>query len=63
MPTEFRLGRLKGRDLLDDLGIDRKIILEWNLGKQDGKVGTECIWLKIRTSGRQVGSCEHGNEL
>jgi hypothetical protein len=29
----FRLGNLKGRDHLEDLGVDGKIILEWMLGK------------------------------
>jgi hypothetical protein len=30
---------------------DGRIILEWNLGKQGGKVWTGCIWLKIGTNG------------
>jgi hypothetical protein len=33
------------------LGVDRKIILEWILGKQVGKVWTGSIWLRIGTSG------------
>jgi hypothetical protein len=36
---------------LRDLGIDGKIILEWILGKLDGKVLTGCIWLRMGTSG------------
>jgi hypothetical protein len=45
-------GNLKGRYYSEDLGIDGKIILEWVLGKWDGKVWTGCIWLRIGISGR-----------
>jgi len=31
--TMFLLENLKGRDYLEDIGIDGKIILEWILGK------------------------------
>jgi hypothetical protein len=31
---------------------DGKIILEWILGKCDGKIWVGCIWLRIGTSGR-----------
>jgi hypothetical protein len=33
MHTVFLLENLKGRDNLEDLGVDEKIILEWILGK------------------------------
>jgi hypothetical protein len=33
------------------LGIDGKIILEWTLKKEAGKVWTGCIRLKVETSG------------
>jgi hypothetical protein len=33
MHVMFRLENLKGRDHFEDLGMDRKIILEWILGK------------------------------
>jgi hypothetical protein len=36
------LENLKGRDHLEDLGVYGKIILEWILRKQGGKVGTTC---------------------
>jgi hypothetical protein len=42
------LENLKGKDHLEDVGIDGKIILEWVLGKQ-GR--TEFIWLRIGISG------------
>jgi len=51
MHTKFLSENLKGRDHLEDLGIDRKIILEWILGKQSGKVWT-VIWFRTGTSGR-----------
>jgi len=33
---------LKGRNHSEDLAVDGKIILEWILGKQSGKVWTGC---------------------
>jgi hypothetical protein len=33
MHTKFRLGSMKGRDHLEDLGIDGRIILELTKGK------------------------------
>jgi hypothetical protein len=59
MQTTFWLGNLKGRDHLEDLGIDGRIIFEWTLGKFGGRVCTGCIWLRI---GPVVGSFEHSNE-
>jgi hypothetical protein len=38
--TKFWLVSLKGRDCLEDLGIDGKIILECALEKQCGKAWT-----------------------
>jgi hypothetical protein len=49
---KFGLESLKGRDHSEDLGMDGKIILEWTLGKQGGKVWTAFIWLRIETRGR-----------
>jgi hypothetical protein len=34
MQTKFWFENLKGRDHLEDLSIDGKLILEWILGKQ-----------------------------
>jgi hypothetical protein len=40
----------QGKDYLEDLGIDGKI-LEWILGKQCESVWTGFIWLRMGTSG------------
>jgi len=50
MQTEFWSENPKGRDHLEDLGIDGKVILEWMLGKEGGKLWTGFIWLRIGTS-------------
>jgi hypothetical protein len=42
----------KGRDHLEDLGIDGKIILEWILWETGWMVWTGCIWHGIGTNGR-----------
>jgi len=42
---------LKGRDHSEDPGVDGKVILEWYLGKEGGKVWIGYIWLRIGTSG------------
>jgi len=47
MPTVFWLEIPKERGHSDDLGVNGKIILEWILGTQNGKVWTECIWLRM----------------
>jgi hypothetical protein len=39
------------KNCLEDLVIEGKMILEWILGKLDGKVWTGCIWLRIGISG------------
>jgi hypothetical protein len=58
MSTVFWLENLQRRDHSEELDADLRIILEWILRKQGGKVWTGCIWLRIRTSGRFL---EHGN--
>jgi hypothetical protein len=45
------VGNMKGRDYVEDLSIDGRIILEWVFRKWGGKVWTGCIWLAIGTSG------------
>jgi hypothetical protein len=48
---KFWLENLKGRDHLQDLGVDENIILERILGKWGGKVCTGFIWLRLGTIG------------
>jgi hypothetical protein len=48
------LENLKGRDHLEDLGVDRKIISDWIFGKEGGRVWTVCIWIRIETSGEPL---------
>jgi hypothetical protein len=51
MHTRFWSKNLKGRDHPENLGEDRKIMLEQTLRKQGGNVWTGSIWLRIGTSG------------
>jgi len=49
---DFLSESLKERDHFENLGIHEKIILDWILGKSGEKMWTECILLRIGTSGR-----------
>jgi len=44
------LGNLKETDRLQYTRVDEKIILQWILKDQVGRVWTGLIWLRIRTS-------------
>jgi hypothetical protein len=56
--TIFWLENLKGRDHLEDLGVDGEI-LEWILGEQ----GRGMDWIHLAQDRDQWGGpCEHGNE-
>jgi hypothetical protein len=44
-------GDLKGRDSLEDLCVEGRILLEWILGKSGGRMLIGFIWLRIGTSG------------
>jgi hypothetical protein len=50
---------LKGRDHLEDIDVNMKIILEWMLGKNGVRVWTGRILARIGASG---GCFEHGYE-
>jgi hypothetical protein len=43
MLTKFWLKNLNGRDYLEDVGVDGKIILKWKLGEYGGEVWTRFI--------------------
>jgi hypothetical protein len=45
------VGKVERRDHSEELGIDTRIILEWILEIQDGKLWKGFIWLKIGSSG------------
>jgi hypothetical protein len=50
MHTIFYLETLQGRDHLEYLSVDWKIILECMIGKYDRKVWTGYVWLRIETN-------------
>jgi hypothetical protein len=49
---KISLGSLTGRDPLEDLSIDRRLISKLILGKQCGRIWTGFIWHGIQTGGR-----------
>jgi hypothetical protein len=50
MQLKFWSENLKGEDTSEEPGVEGRIILEWILGKEGGKLWTGCIWLRIGTS-------------
>jgi hypothetical protein len=59
MHTKFWSESLEGRDHLEDLVIDGKLILKWILGKQGVKCGMD---ISGSNQGSVAGCCEHSNE-
>jgi len=49
--AEFWWGNLRGRDHLEDPGVDEGITLIWIFKKWDGGARTGLSWLRIRTGG------------
>jgi hypothetical protein len=49
----------EGKNHLEDLAVDGKIILRWIFRKQDVGAWTGLIWLRIGSGG---GTCKCGNE-
>jgi hypothetical protein len=58
--TILRLESVKGRDHLEDLDVDGRIVLKLILRKQGWRVWIGLIWLGIDTS---EGCSEHGNGI
>jgi hypothetical protein len=57
--TKFWSENLKGKDLVDDFGLDRTLMIHLIIKLWGGRVWTGAIWLRLRASG---GYCEHDNE-
>jgi hypothetical protein len=49
--TEFWWGNLREGNILDDPGVDGRIILRWIFWKWVGRAWTEMIWLRMGTGG------------
>jgi hypothetical protein len=43
------VGRSEGRDRLEDLGVEGRIILKWAFKKWEGRAWTGLTWLRIGT--------------
>jgi hypothetical protein len=52
----------KGRNHLEDLGADVKVILTRIIEKQNGLAGTGSVWVRTGTRGEGGGHCEHDRE-
>jgi hypothetical protein len=52
MNTKFRLESLKGRDHLENLDVNERIILKWILMKYGGRVWATFIRHRIGTKSR-----------
>jgi hypothetical protein len=51
MHTGCRWGNLRIRDLLENIGVDGRMLLKWTLKKYYGFAWYGISWLSIRTSG------------
>jgi hypothetical protein len=49
--TKLWSENLKGREHSENLDIDGRVISEWILGKQSGKLQIKFVWLRIGISG------------
>jgi len=51
MHTKFSSGNLNGRDHSEDVGLERRIMLEWILENKCVRVWTGFIYLRLSASG------------
>jgi hypothetical protein len=51
MHTKFLLEKVKGRDHMEETGVDERIKLEWIFEGQVRKLWTGLIWLRTGPSG------------
>ena len=59
MHKRVLLRRPEGRDYLEDIGKDRRIILKWIFKKWNGEAWTGFLWLRI---GQVAVACKCSNE-
>lgn len=52
MPTRMLWGKLKKRDLLENVGVGDRIVLKSILKEQKWRTCTELIWLRIGRSSK-----------
>ena len=52
--TGFWWGNLRGRDHLEDPGLDRRTILRWIFRKSEGEEWSGLIWLRRGTDGEHL---------
>jgi hypothetical protein len=57
------VGKPDGKDLLEDLGVNRRIILHWNLHKYGWMVCAGFAWLTTVTTGFSIRSISHWEKI
>ena len=57
MNTGLKLGKPKERNQLEDLGVDERVIVEYNFKKLVAKVWNGLIWLRRGKSLMCAGPC------
>jgi hypothetical protein len=50
----FWSGNVKERGRFEDLVVDGRSVLKWDVKQLDGRSWTELVWLKVGTSGERL---------